>query len=88
MVIYLYGVELSGREALLLAVCCLLFWLVVIGGLRVILHDGSSGGRRHRGPRSPEDVLFQRFVDGEIDDDEYRHGREALRGTPQPCARA
>lgn len=30
--------------------------------------------------RSPEDVLADRFARGDIDDDEYRRRRDALRG--------
>jgi putative membrane protein len=32
-------------------------------------------------PRSPEDVLADRFVHGEIDDEDFRRRRDALRSS-------
>ena len=54
-----------------------LIFLVVIVILAVVLVRGSANGRS-RG--SADDILAERFARGEIDDDEYRRRRAALRG--------
>jgi putative membrane protein len=55
-------------------------WLVFLGllvGVAVVLtrHYGSSVGNR----RSAQQLLDERFARGEIDDEEYRRRRDALR---------
>ena len=60
-----------------------LFWLVVIGGLVVLLvrSRGAWGPPRAAAPReSALDVLDARYARGEIDDDEYRKRRSVLTG--------
>jgi len=57
-----------------------LVFLAVVIVLVVVLvrHFASPGGR---GVRSPgQDTLAERFARGEIDEDEYRKRRDALRG--------
>jgi putative membrane protein len=53
--------------------------LVVVLGYLLIRHftQTSGGGQRHQ---SAEDVLADRFARGEIDEDEFRRRRDALRG--------
>ncbi|GII34395.1 SHOCT domain-containing protein [Planotetraspora mira] len=79
---YLYGIATGEEEALFLLLT-VLFWVAVVGGVGAALRFKARGRRA----RTPEDVLFQRFVAGEIDDDEYRHDREVLRGVPHLCGR-
>jgi putative membrane protein len=56
-----------------------LVFLAVVVVLVVVLvrHFSSTGGR---GVRSAQDTLAERFARGEIDEDEYRKRRDALRG--------
>lgn len=57
-------------------------WLVFLAAVVVIIvlfvrrsdHRGSSGART-----GPEDLLAERLARGEIDEDEYRRRRDALR---------
>ena len=77
---------ITGWEAVLLALSCVLFWAAIIGIVRAVLHDPTPC--HAAGTRTPEEYrLFRRFADGEIDDDEYRHDREALRGEGKPAGR-
>ncbi|WP_371785398.1 hypothetical protein [Streptosporangium subroseum] len=65
----------------------ILFWTLCIGGGLILFRDV-----RYRASTpwiSEERLLFDRFARGEIDDDEYRHLREALRDvTPPPSTPA
>jgi len=57
-----------------------LILLAVLVGVVVMFvtrHSGPSPSTS--GGRSPEDVLAERYARGEIDDEEYRRRREALR---------
>ena len=59
-------------------------WLLFLGVIVFLAYllvrhhtdDGSSGVRR----TSAEDLLAERLARGEIDEDEYRRRRDALRG--------
>jgi uncharacterized membrane protein len=78
MLMNLDSLSISGWEALLLVLSCVLFWGAIIGVVRAVLHDPFSCPSLK--PCSPEEaLLFRKFADGEIGDDEYRHHREALR---------
>ncbi|MFC4533394.1 hypothetical protein [Sphaerisporangium dianthi] len=85
MQMYLYGFALSNSELLLTGLGVVLFCATIIAGVKVVLHDPSSdmlpGALSYE-----EDALFRKFADGEIDDDEYRLHREALRGSPPSAA--
>lgn len=74
-----------------LGLVMLLFWLLLIGGIVLLVRllrqpgDGRSDAQRGaEGPagRSPsaEDILAERFARGEVDEEEYRRRREVLRG--------
>lgn len=70
----------SDRLLLLLgAVPTVSFTLMILGNLVVTSRRGVPCGRWIRHP-DDEALLLERFVRGEIDDDEYRAHREALRG--------
>jgi putative membrane protein len=51
--------------------------IVVLSALLLVRHLGSPD---RRGVRSAQDTLAERFARGEIDEDEYRKRRDALRG--------
>jgi putative membrane protein len=56
-----------------------LLWATIVGSVVFAFRDRHAGA--HGAPRSrEEDQLFKKFARGEIDDDEYRTRREALRG--------
>ena len=59
-----------------------LFWLIVLGGLVLLLRSrGGWGPPRVSGHRETAlDVLDGRYARGEIDDDEYRKRRSVLTG--------
>ncbi|WP_037570274.1 SHOCT domain-containing protein [Phaeacidiphilus oryzae] len=73
----------------------LLFWAVVIGAgvvlFRALSTSSANGGHRGRttDPRPPEvrptaeQLLAERFVRGEIDEDEYRRRLATLRNPPR-----
>jgi putative membrane protein len=50
--------------------------LVIVLSVVLVRHFTQSGPARRAG----EDVLAERFAHGEIDEDEYRRRRDALRG--------
>jgi putative membrane protein len=64
-------------------------WVWVMVALMVVLlvavtvllvrHFSDGGGSRDGGRRRAEDVLAERFARGEIDEEEYRKRRDALR---------
>lgn len=57
----------------------LLFWVLIVGAIVLALR---SGGNRGGGgpPRSPREILDERYARGEIDQAEYRRRREDLEG--------
>jgi putative membrane protein len=63
-----------------------LFWLVILGGLVLLLRSrGGWGPPRVGGHRETAlDVLDARYARGEIDDDEYRKRRSVLTGQGVP----
>lgn len=61
-----------------------IFWLVVVGFLVWLVArttgDRSSGGAPPPpAPRSPEEILRERFAKGEISDEEFRNRLRALK---------
>lgn len=54
-----------------------LVFLAIVVTLGFVLARGFSS--RDRGSRSAQDILAERFARGEIDEDEYRKRRDALR---------
>jgi putative membrane protein len=58
-------------------VVVLLVLLVIAVTVLLVRHFGDSG--RGAGRRGAEDLLDERFARGEIDEDEYRKRRDALR---------
>ena len=59
----------------------LIFLLVVVVlGFLLIRHFTQPRADQNTGRTSAEDVLAERLARGEIDEEEYRHRRDALRG--------
>ena len=59
------------------------FWGLVIWAILAVVRTGADD--RRSGPRTPEEILAQRFARGEIDENEYRHRVEVLRAA-QPSS--
>jgi putative membrane protein len=50
-----------------------LFWaLLVVGGIALVRALGRPTGEPPASPRTPEELLAERFARGEIDEEEYR----------------
>jgi putative membrane protein len=77
---------------LLMTFGTVVFWGLVIGTLVALLRGVSSRGpgAPAAGPgappaaRSAEEILAERYARGEIDDEEYRHRLDVLRGRHGP----
>lgn len=73
----MYGGWMWGNGWVWMGVGMVLFWVAVatavVFAIRYLLDSGraSGGSPRYDLPR-PEDVLSERFAQGEIDEDEYR----------------
>lgn len=61
-----------------------LFWASIVGAVAVLCDTSPSAYSTTRS--SEEELLFESFARGEIDDEEYRHHRQALRGGVHPAA--
>lgn len=92
---YWYGNGMGGWGYVLMTVTTVLFWALVIAGVIALIRylsrrpgdtgtagsTGSTGGGPAASARpAPEQLLAERFARGEIDEREYRHGLEVLRG--------
>jgi putative membrane protein len=65
---------------LLMSLGMVAFWGGVIWLVwYLVTHASIRGGQSAPSPSSPEQILDERFARGEIDADEYRTRREALR---------
>ena len=69
---------------LVMALVIVAFWSLVVWGV-VAIFRGSGGARgvdQRPQERDPLQILDDRFARGELDADEYRARRDALRGDP------
>ncbi|MGF1645911.1 MAG: SHOCT domain-containing protein [Kineosporiaceae bacterium] len=57
----------------------MLFWTLVIVGIVVSVRVVQGGPRRGSSAPAAEQILAERFARGEIDENEFRSRREALR---------
>src|SRR5919198_1122304 len=62
----------------LMSLSMIAFWGLVIWGIVALVRW--PGGRPQQRP-DPERILAERFANGEIDEDEYRHRLQTLRST-------
>lgn len=81
---YWYGDHMSGWGWTVMIIGMVAFWALVITGLVLFVrYVGQSTQRPHEQPpatRTPEQLLAERFARGEIDEAEYRHKLDVLRG--------
>ena len=78
-----WGSGMGGWGMFLMTVTNLLFWGLLIAGIVLLVrylgrgnHTGTPVGQ----PRTPEQLLAERFARGEIDEEEYRRRLHVLRG--------
>jgi putative membrane protein len=78
-VMYWYGDHMSGWGWALATIGMVAFWGLVITGIVLFVR---YVGRSHEppAPRTPEQLLAERFARGEIDEAEYHDRLAALRG--------
>ena len=59
----------------------LVFWGLVIWGVVTVARSANQPARHtlDTPPRDPEQILRERFAQGEIDETEYEHRRQVLR---------
>ena len=58
-----------------------LFWVLVIGGVAVLLRglvSSASAGSTEGGVRTPLDILGERYAKGEIDKEEFERKKQDL----------
>ena len=88
---YWYGNSMSGWGYALMTISMVLFWgLVIAGVVALIRYLGRSGQQGGAGPApyTPEQLLAQRFAQGEIDEDEYRRRLDILHGSGRPLTKS
>lgn len=86
-----YGTGIGSLGLVLMTISNILFWALIIFGVillvRYLTHSNRPTGGQPGGRATPEQVLAERFAAGEIDEQEYRHRLEVLRGQQQPLAK-
>lgn len=86
-----WGNGIGGWGMVLMTVGNLLFWGLVISGVVVLVRlfaRGTQRGGSSDEAATPQRVLAERFVRGEIDEDEYRQRLHVLNTAPRARAPA
>lgn len=77
---YVHPYDINDLKALFVAFD-VLFTVLMFGGVGALLRHSYSNGPHGVRRSSEENLLFKKFANGKIDDDEYRRRREALRNS-------
>lgn len=80
---YWYDHDVNGWGYALMTISMLAFWALVITGVVLLVRQFGRTDRTDgspTAPRTPEQLLAERFALGEIDEDEYTSRLAALRG--------
>lgn len=86
LMMFWYGNGMNGWSYVLMAAGMVVFWaLVVIGVVALVRYFGRES-RAVVIPAAAEQVLAERFARGEIDEQEYGHRLDVLRGAVAPAA--
>jgi putative membrane protein len=75
-----YGDHMSGWGWFTMSVGTFLFWGLVITAIVLLVRNINKAERPGRSPRTPEQLLAERFASGEIDETEYQQRLATLRG--------
>lgn len=89
---YWYGNGIGGWGYALMTIGTVLFWGAVIFGIVALFRYGRRDAPQRREPAGPplpepERLLSERFVRGEIDEDEYHQRLTSLRAAGPAAAR-
>jgi putative membrane protein len=83
-----YGAGMSGWEYALMTISMVLFWALAIFGVLALVRFLARDDQ-HRTTRStPEQLLAGRFARGDIDEQEYQHRLDVLRGGSRSLAKS
>lgn len=69
-----YGSDVNGWGYVLMIIGMVAFWGLLISGFMLLIRQPGGFGQpegRDTAPRSPEQLLAERFARGEIDEPEY-----------------
>ncbi|MCB0993693.1 MAG: SHOCT domain-containing protein [Acidimicrobiales bacterium] len=71
----------NGWAWLAMSASMLVFWGLVIWGVVTVARSANQPARHtlDTPPRDPEQILRERFAQGDIDETEYEHRRQVLR---------
>lgn len=84
-----YGNDTNVWGYTLMTISMVLFWALVIYWVIALLRYPSREDRPAVATRpTPEQVLAERLARGEIDESEYHHLMDTLRGGPRPLAKS
>jgi hypothetical protein len=84
---YVHTYDINDLKALFVAFD-VLFTVLMFGGVGALLRHSYPNGPHGIRRSSEENLLFKKFANGKIDDDEYRRRREALRNSADAAHRA
>jgi len=72
----------GGWGYVLMSIGMVLFWGLIIAGIVALVRYAGRGQGDVRVPsqRTPQDLLAERFARGEIDEQEFQHRSDLLRG--------
>lgn len=81
---YWYGDHMGAWGWAVMVIGTVAFWALIITGIillvRYVGHSTQTPPEQPPATRAPEQLLAERFARGEIDEAEYRHRLDILRG--------
>jgi putative membrane protein len=72
IVMMYYGDHMNGWGWFAMSVGTILFWGLVITAIVLLVRNINKAARPSQSPRTPEQLLAERFARGEIDETEYQ----------------
>jgi len=78
---------MNGWGYALMTISMVLFWALVIFGVVALVRFLARDDRQATTRSTPEQLLAERFARGEIDEHEYHHRVDVLRGGSRPLAK-
>ena len=83
-----YGGGMNGWGYALMTISMVLFWALVIFGVVALVRFFTRVDQPTTTWSTPEQLLADRFARGEIDEQEYHHRLDVLRGGSRPLAKS